>query len=126
MTARPQPKAITIHPLFSAFDRASRTAATNPSPRRISSAVPMISAGMMSTTLHSPPTGGARDRRNWARIYVAGQGSSTSASSRGGWQGGGAREIGRRLRGEEGLELRDDHLTVRIRVDRSAEAHLDR
>src|SRR4051812_34823377 len=57
MTPKPHPKVITIQPEFSAFDLARRTAATTPSPRRISSMVPMISAGMMSTRLLSPPPG---------------------------------------------------------------------
>src|SRR5688572_2074326 len=49
----PQPHVMTIQPLCCAFDCASSTAATTPSPSKIRSAVPMISAGKMSTC--SPP-----------------------------------------------------------------------
>ena len=47
MTAMPHPKVMTIHPEFSAFDLASTTAATTPSPSRINIPVPMISDGTM-------------------------------------------------------------------------------
>src|SRR5688572_22246904 len=122
MTAKPQPNAMTIQPPFSAFERASRTAATTPSPRRTSSAVPMISAGMMSTTLLSPPTGGAfgTDGTRW-RPYDACRRSSTNASVGGGWHGGGVSLVRGGLLGEERLELGDHDVTVRIRVDRAPE-----
>ena len=51
----PQPNVMTIQPLFCAFDCASSTAATTPSPSKIRSAVPMTSAGKMSTCLSSSP-----------------------------------------------------------------------
>ena len=44
ITAMAQPKVITIQPLFCALDWLKRTAATTPSPSRISSAVPITSA----------------------------------------------------------------------------------
>ena len=47
MTAMPHPKVMTIQPEFSAFDLASSTAATTPSPSRIRIPVPMISDGTM-------------------------------------------------------------------------------
>ncbi len=47
MTAKPQPNAITIQPGFCAFDLFSSTAATTPSPNRIRSAVPIVSAPIM-------------------------------------------------------------------------------
>src|SRR3954453_6165858 len=48
-----QPKGMTIQPLFWAFDLASSTAATTPSPRRISSAVPITSALKISNAVPS-------------------------------------------------------------------------
>src|SRR4051794_39555749 len=47
MTAMPQPKVMTIHPPFSALERAKSVAATTPSPRRIRIAVPITSAPKM-------------------------------------------------------------------------------
>ena len=44
MTAMAQPNVMTIQPLFCALDWLSKTAATTPSPSRISSAVPITSA----------------------------------------------------------------------------------
>src|SRR5277367_1720142 len=42
-TAKPQPVAMTIHPLFSAFERFRSTPATTPLPSRMSTSVPMNS-----------------------------------------------------------------------------------
>src|SRR5215468_2635865 len=47
MTAKPQPNVMTIQPEFWALDLFSRTAATTPSPKRIRSAVPIVSPPMM-------------------------------------------------------------------------------
>src|ERR1700751_468915 len=81
-TAIAHPKVMTIQPEFSAFDLASSTAATTPSPRRIRTAVPMISPPMMlkwdlgrtSTTAPMTPNSGLLssnglvDRRILCRI----------------------------------------------------------
>src|SRR5215207_7864554 len=53
-TAIPHPNVITIQPAFSAFERASRTPATTPSPNKISIPVPISSAVKISMT---PPSG---------------------------------------------------------------------
>ena len=47
MTPKPQPKVMTIHPEFWALEWFNSTAATTPSPNRIRSAVPIVSAPMM-------------------------------------------------------------------------------
>ena len=47
MTPMPQPKVMTIQPEFWALEWFSSTAATTPSPNRIRSAVPIVSAPMM-------------------------------------------------------------------------------
>ena len=47
MTAKPHPRAITIQSAFCTFDLFSSTAATTPSPNRIRSAVPIVSAPIM-------------------------------------------------------------------------------
>src|SRR5690242_10826715 len=122
MTPNPQPNVMTIQPEFSAFDLASRMAATTPSPRMISSAVPMISAGMMSTTLLSPPPGGASGTAGTSATLVL----RTAVRQRPLCGRRTGCIVDRRLLREEGLQLRHDDLTVRIRVDRATEAHLDR
>ena len=53
MTAMPHPNVMTIQPLFSALDFASRTAATTPSPNRTRSPVPIHSAPMMLKSFSS-------------------------------------------------------------------------
>ena len=63
MTAMPHPQVITIQPEASAFDLASTTAATTPSPSRISNAVPMISANDAHTASVFPPKTEAAGRR---------------------------------------------------------------
>ena len=54
ITAMPQPKVMTIQPLFCPFDRFSSTQATTPLPSRIRSAVPITSAPKMLKPSSSP------------------------------------------------------------------------
>ena len=58
MTPKPQPKVMTIQPLFWALELVSSTAATTPSPSRIRSAVPIVSAPMMLTKPYLQSSGG--------------------------------------------------------------------
>src|SRR5215211_2627405 len=71
MTAIPHPNAMTIQPEFWALDLLSRTAATTPSPKRISSPVPMISQPMMCCKASPSLTTGDRRDTNQARSALS-------------------------------------------------------